>query len=217
MARSSSGTSRSSRTATACRSLRSATWLLRSSMPRARNGRRTVSSTVRRCSSARATRSSAAPVSPSGSVYPPGADGGRGHARPRGSGRRPVDHGNARRIHRYRQADRHRLAFDARRCRPASGDRDQGQGRQDPEARARRRSCRNGGTVSVIGVYGGFIDKFPMGSRHESLSDHPDGAVPRAALYAASARTNPKRGNRSQLCHHTPYAARRRAGGIRDL
>ena len=26
------------------------------------------------------------------------------------------------------------------------------------------RSCRNGGTISVIGVYGGFIDKFPMGA-----------------------------------------------------
>jgi len=26
------------------------------------------------------------------------------------------------------------------------------------------RCCKNGGTVSVIGVYGGFIDKFPMGS-----------------------------------------------------
>jgi threonine dehydrogenase-like Zn-dependent dehydrogenase len=26
------------------------------------------------------------------------------------------------------------------------------------------RACRNGGIVSVIGVYGGFIDKFPMGS-----------------------------------------------------
>jgi threonine dehydrogenase-like Zn-dependent dehydrogenase len=25
-------------------------------------------------------------------------------------------------------------------------------------------SCRNGGTVSVIGVYGGFVDKFPIGS-----------------------------------------------------
>ena len=25
-------------------------------------------------------------------------------------------------------------------------------------------ACRNGGTVSVIGVYGGFIDKFPMGA-----------------------------------------------------
>jgi len=24
------------------------------------------------------------------------------------------------------------------------------------------RTCRNGGIVSVIGVYGGFIDKFPM-------------------------------------------------------
>jgi threonine dehydrogenase-like Zn-dependent dehydrogenase len=26
------------------------------------------------------------------------------------------------------------------------------------------RCCRNGGTISVIGVYGGFIDKFPMGA-----------------------------------------------------
>jgi threonine dehydrogenase-like Zn-dependent dehydrogenase len=25
-------------------------------------------------------------------------------------------------------------------------------------------NCKNGGIVSVIGVYGGFIDKFPMGS-----------------------------------------------------
>ena len=25
-------------------------------------------------------------------------------------------------------------------------------------------SCRNGGTVSVVGVYGGMVDKFPMGS-----------------------------------------------------
>jgi threonine dehydrogenase-like Zn-dependent dehydrogenase len=26
------------------------------------------------------------------------------------------------------------------------------------------RACRSGGVVSVIGVYGGFIDKFPMGT-----------------------------------------------------
>ena len=25
-------------------------------------------------------------------------------------------------------------------------------------------ACRNGGTVSVVGVYGGFIDKFPFGA-----------------------------------------------------
>ena len=37
-------------------------------------------------------------------------------------------------------------------------------------------ACRNGGTVSVIGVYGGFIDKFPMGSRHEPVADDQDRA-----------------------------------------
>jgi len=26
------------------------------------------------------------------------------------------------------------------------------------------RSCRNGGTISVVGVYGGFVDTFPMGA-----------------------------------------------------
>ncbi len=25
-------------------------------------------------------------------------------------------------------------------------------------------ACRNGGTVSVIGVYGGLVDKFPLGT-----------------------------------------------------
>jgi threonine dehydrogenase-like Zn-dependent dehydrogenase len=30
--------------------------------------------------------------------------------------------------------------------------------------RAAIRACRKGGTVSVIGVYGGFVDKFPMGA-----------------------------------------------------
>jgi threonine dehydrogenase-like Zn-dependent dehydrogenase len=25
-------------------------------------------------------------------------------------------------------------------------------------------ACRNGGTVSVVGVYGGFLDKLPLGS-----------------------------------------------------
>jgi threonine dehydrogenase-like Zn-dependent dehydrogenase len=25
-------------------------------------------------------------------------------------------------------------------------------------------SCRNGGTISIVGVYGGFDDKFPLGS-----------------------------------------------------
>ena len=33
-------------------------------------------------------------------------------------------------------------------------------------------ACRSGGTVSVAGVYGGFIDKFPMGADREPLADH---------------------------------------------
>jgi threonine dehydrogenase-like Zn-dependent dehydrogenase len=33
-----------------------------------------------------------------------------------------------------------------------------------PVVREAIMACRNGGTVSIIGVYGGFIDKFPMGS-----------------------------------------------------
>ena len=42
---------------------------------------------------------------------------------------------------------------------------------------ARRRSwpCRNGGTVSVAGVYGGFIDKFPFGVGHEPVAHDQDG------------------------------------------
>ena len=37
-------------------------------------------------------------------------------------------------------------------------------------------ACRNGGTVSVPGVYGGFIDKFPMGAVDEPLADDQDRA-----------------------------------------
>ncbi len=33
-----------------------------------------------------------------------------------------------------------------------------------PALREAIRACRTGGTVSVIGVYGGFVDKFPMGA-----------------------------------------------------
>ena len=32
-------------------------------------------------------------------------------------------------------------------------------------------ACRNGGTVSVIGVYGGFVDKFPLGLGDEPVAD----------------------------------------------
>ena len=38
--------------------------------------------------------------------------------------------------------------------------------------------CRNGGTVSIAGVYGGFMDKFPIGLGHEPLADDQARARP---------------------------------------
>ena len=75
-----------------------------------------------------------------GPLYPADPHRSRGHDRVRGPGGRPVDVGDARRIDRHCQARGHRLAYHARGG-PAALDRDQGQGRQDPEARPRRRGA----------------------------------------------------------------------------
>ena len=53
-------------------------------------------------------------------------------------------------------------------------------------------ACRNGGTVSVIGVYGGLIDKFPMGSVMNRSLTIQDRAMSRAALHAAAAGADTK-------------------------
>ena len=76
-----------------------------------------------------------------GSLHPADPDRGRGQRRLRGPGRRPVDVGDARRIHRHRQARGHRLAdrVRPRPAGPASLDGDQGQEQQDPQAQPRRR------------------------------------------------------------------------------
>ena len=47
-------------------------------------------------------------------------------------------------------------------------------------------SCRNGGTVSVIGVYGGFVDKFPFGAVMNRSLTIKTGQTPCAALHAAA-------------------------------
>ena len=65
-------------------------------------------------------------------------------------------------------------------------------------------ACRNGGTVSVIGVYGGFIDKFPMGSVMNRSLTIKTGPVPRPALHAAAAGAHPEGRDRPELRHHPP-------------
>ena len=74
-----------------------------------------------------------------GSLHPADPHRGRRHRRLRGPGRGSVDVGSGRRGDRHRQARGHRLAHLEPRGRPPARDRHQGQGRQDPEARAWRR------------------------------------------------------------------------------
>ena len=58
-------------------------------------------------------------------------------------------------------------------------------------------ACRNAGTVSVIGVYAGFVDKFPMGSLAEPVNIHPDRTVSCPPGYPkTAARARGKRRNR---------------------
>ena len=70
-------------------------------------------------------------------------------------------------------------------------------------------ACRNGGIVSVIGVYGGFVDKFPMGAVMNRSLTIRTGPVPRAALHAAAARAD-RDGARSIRASSSPTACRSR-------
>ena len=54
-------------------------------------------------------------------------------------------------------------------------------------------ACRSGGTVSVAGVYGGFIDKFPMGAIVNRSLTIKSGQTPRAPLHASAARAHQRR------------------------
>jgi threonine dehydrogenase-like Zn-dependent dehydrogenase len=69
-------------------------------------------------------------------------------------------------------------------------------------------ACRNGGTVSVIGVYGGFIDKFPMGSvMNRSLTIKTGQAHVQRYVGLLLERIQREEID-PQLRYHTPPAAR---------
>jgi threonine dehydrogenase-like Zn-dependent dehydrogenase len=50
--------------------------------------------------------------------------------------------------------------------------------------------CRNFGTVSIVGVYGGFVDKIPMGSAINRGLTVPHGSNTCATLFAETAGTD---------------------------
>ena len=78
-------------------------------------------------------------------------------------------------------------------------------------------ACRNGGTVSVAGVYGGFIDKMPMGGIMNRGLTIKTGQTHVQQLHAPAARSHPEGRDRPQLHHHPPPpAATRRPTATRS-
>ena len=73
-------------------------------------------------------------------------------------------------------------------------------------------ACRKGGTVSIPGVYGGLLDKFPLGAAFAQGADPQDGPDPHAQVPAAAARADRARRDRPVVRHHAPRRARRGAG-----
>ena len=75
-------------------------------------------------------------------------------------------------------------------------------------------ACRKGGTVSIPGVYGGWLDKFPPRRRIRERTDAEDGADAHAQVHAHPPRAHRTRRNRSVLHHHAPDWAGRRSGDV---
>ena len=78
-------------------------------------------------------------------------------------------------------------------------------------------ACRNGGTVSVIGVYGGFIDKFPIGTVMNRSLTIKTGQC-HVQRYMRPLLERIQNGEIDPtLRHHAHAAARRRAEGLRHV
>ena len=67
-------------------------------------------------------------------------------------------------------------------------------------------ACRSGGTVSVAGVYGGFIDKFPMGAIVNRSLTIKSGQTHVQRYMRPLLERIERRRDRSQLRHHPPAA-----------
>jgi threonine dehydrogenase-like Zn-dependent dehydrogenase len=77
-------------------------------------------------------------------------------------------------------------------------------------------ACREGGTVSVPGVYGGFLDKLPFGAVRQG-ADVEDGPDARAPLSRPAPRAHRARRHRSELRDHVPAPAGPSPGGLSDV
>jgi threonine dehydrogenase-like Zn-dependent dehydrogenase len=76
--------------------------------------------------------------------------------------------------------------------------------------------CRNFGTVSIVGVYGGFVDKIPIGSAiNRGLTFRMAQAPVQHYLPIILERI--EKGDRSFVRRHAQRQAGRRAGALQDV
>ena len=120
------------------------------------------------------------------------------------------------RLHRRRRA--WRRTPTARRCTPTTGSSRRPAGDR-PRARAAPGDpgLPQRGIVSVIGVYGGLIDKFPIGSLMNRSITLKTGQCHVQRYTEAAARADREGRDRPELRDHAPDAAGRGAGGLRDV
>ena len=78
-------------------------------------------------------------------------------------------------------------------------------------------ACRKGGTVSVPGVYGGFLDKFPFGAAFAKGLTFKMGQTHVQRYLKAATRPRRAGRDRPEFRHHPPDAARRRAARLQDI
>jgi threonine dehydrogenase-like Zn-dependent dehydrogenase len=76
--------------------------------------------------------------------------------------------------------------------------------------------CRNFGTVSIVGVYGGFVDKIPMGSTINRGLTFRMAQTP-ATISADFDGGHRERRNRSLVRHHSPRVTRRWSQSLQDV
>ena len=79
-------------------------------------------------------------------------------------------------------------------------------------------ACRKGGTVSIPGVYGGWLDKFPLGAAFAQGADPEDGPDPHAPVHArrCSSGSSAARSIPSFIITHR-VRPRRSAGDVSHL
>jgi threonine dehydrogenase-like Zn-dependent dehydrogenase len=77
-------------------------------------------------------------------------------------------------------------------------------------------ACRNGGTVSVIGVYGGFVDKFPAGPMMNRSITIKTGQC-HVQRYLKRFSNEFKTAKSTLVCNHSQTPSRRGAAGFQDV